>query len=242
MLDTSQLNYYKKREATVLLLDPTFVLLIPALILAVYAQFKVRSTYQRFEKTGAASGLTGAEAARKILRYKAIDNVGVEEVEGNLTDHYDPRTKVVSLSSGVYNGTSLAALGVAAHETGHAMQDAKEYTPLKLRTTFFPVASIGSTAAFPLFFIGLLFRFPALMDLGIIFFTAAVVFQVITLPVEFNATNRALALLTDSGVFVPTEVPSARKVLRAAGLTYVAAAAMSLLQLLRLVLLRQSRD
>ena len=223
--------------------DPTFLLLIPAMILAVYAQFRVRSTYNRFGQTCAACGLTGAQAAEAILRRQGISDVGVEEVPGSLTDHYDPRTRTVRLSSGVYNGTSLAALGVAAHEVGHAIQDSKEYMPLKFRTAFFPVASFGSTAAFPLFLLGLLFMLPPLMDIGIIFFTAALAFQVITLPVEYNASNRALALLADTGVFTASEVPAAKKVLRAAGLTYVAAAATALLQLMQLLILRgRSRD
>ncbi len=223
--------------------DPTYLLLIPALILAVYAQYRVRSTYAKYAQTTASSGMTGADAARTILRQNGMGDVAVEEIEGELTDNYDPRTKILRLSSGVYNGTSLSALGVAAHETGHAMQDAKAYAPLKFRTAFFPVASIGSMAAFPLFLVGILFRFPPLMDLGILFFTAALAFQLITLPVEYNASNRALVLLTNAGVFTPAEVPIAKKVLRAAGLTYVAAAATALLQLVQLLVLRgRSRD
>ncbi len=222
--------------------DPTFVLLIPAIVIALYAQHRVRSTYKAFENVHARSGLTGAQAARKILDKNGMQDVAVEEVAGELSDHYDPRAKIVRLSSGVYNGTNLSALGVAAHETGHALQDSISYVPLKFRTMIFPVANIGTMAAFPLFLIGLLFSLPPLMDLGILFFVAALVFQLVTLPVEYNASNRAFGLLTNAGVFTPEEIPAARKVLRAAGLTYVAAATMSLLQLIRLLILRQQRD
>ncbi len=222
--------------------DPTFLLLIPALVLAMYAQFKIRSTYARYDKVSAQSGMTGAEAARQILRHEGIHDVQVEEVEGFLSDHYDPRTRVVRLSGGVYRGTSLAAVGVAAHETGHAIQHARAYMPLRLRTAFFPMANIGTMAAFPLFLLGMFMSFPVLMDIGIIFFTAAVIFQFVTLPVEYNASTRALALLTDAGVCTRDEVPAASRVLRAAGLTYMAAAAMALLQLIRLIMLRDSRD
>ncbi len=222
--------------------DPTFVLLIPAIVIALYAQHRVRSTYKEFQNVYARSGLTGAQAARKILDKNGMQDVAVEEVAGELSDHYDPRAKIVRLSSGVYNGTNLSALGVAAHETGHALQDSVSYVPLKFRTAIFPVANIGTMAAFPLFLIGLLFSLPPLMDLGILFFVAALVFQLVTLPVEYNASNRAFGLLTNAGVFTPEEIPAARKVLRAAGLTYVAAATMSLLQLIRLLILRQQRD
>jgi uncharacterized protein len=221
--------------------DPTFFLLIPAFILAMVAQRKVRTTYAEYEKIQASSGLTGARAAQKILDHKGIHDVDVEEIPGQLSDHYDPRKKKLRLSTAVYNGRSLAALGVAAHEAGHAIQHHVSYFPLQIRSFVIPVASIGSNAALPLFFIGFLFALPPLMTLGILFFTAAVIFQTATLPVEYNASNRALALLTDTGICVESEVPAARKVLRAAGLTYVAALAMALAQLLRMILLRGNR-
>jgi len=222
--------------------DSTFLLLIPAFIFALYAQIKVKSTYARYAQVNAQSGLTGAEAARKILRANRAD-VDVEQIEGELTDHYDPRAKVLRLSTDVYNGTSLAAIGVAAHEAGHAMQDAQEYMPLKIRNGFLlPVANIGSFAAWPLFILGLLFSLPVLMDIGIIFFTGAVVFQLLNLPVEYNASSRAIALLTSTGVVSVDESRDAKKVLNAAGLTYLAAAAMAILQLIRLIVLRNDRD
>ncbi|HRZ86607.1 MAG TPA: zinc metallopeptidase [bacterium] len=226
-----------------MIFDSTFLLLIPAMLFAVYAQFKVKSTYARYGNVNARSGMTGAEAARKILDANRASEVEIEQIEGTLTDHYDPRSKVLRLSADVYNGTSLAAIGVAAHEAGHAMQDAQEYLPLKMRNGFLlPVANIGSIAAWPLFLLGLLFSIPMLMDLGIIFFTAAVVFQVMNLPVEYNASGRAIALLTSTGVVTAEESKDAKKVLNAAGLTYLAAAAMALLQLIRLIILRGERD
>lgn len=223
--------------------DPTFLLLIPALIFAGWAQIKVKSTYGRFSQVESKSGLTGAEAARKIMRANGVTDVAVEEIAGQLSDNYDPRSKVLHLSSGVYNGTNLAALGVAAHESGHAMQDAQGYAPLKIRNGFlFPVANIGSMAAWPLFILGLFFRFRMLMDLGIIFFSAAVFFQILTLPVEFNASSRAIELMTETGVVTGEEAVSSKKVLNAAAMTYLAAAAMSILQLIRLIILRNERD
>lgn len=225
--------------------DPTFILLIPAFLLALYAQFKVQSTFQRYLRVEASSRLTGAQVARELLNRNHLYDVPVEITPGNLTDHYDPRRKVLRLSPEVYHGRSLAALGVAAHETGHALQHAQEYIPLNIRNSLFPVASFGSSLAFPLFFIGLILGRGGvfLMDLGIILFSAAVLFQILTLPVEFNASSKALHML-ESGGFLNRggELAGARKVLNAAALTYLAATAMAVLQLLRLLLLRGSRD
>ena len=225
--------------------DPTYLLLLPATILAVYAQAKVQSTFQRYSRLRASSGMTGAQVARALLDKNNLYDVSVEIVPGHLTDHYDPRTKKLRLSPEVYHGTSLAALGVAAHETGHAAQHAQEYIPLNLRNALFPVASFGSNLAFPLFFIGLLFGRGGtwLMDLGILLFLFAVLFQVITLPVEFNASKRALGMLESEGYLLRgQEVAGARKVLSAAALTYLAATAMAVLQLFRLLLIRGYRD
>lgn len=223
--------------------DYTFFLLIPPLLLALYAQQKVKSTYKRFSTKLAASRISGAEVARQILRARGAE-VPVEKVKGQLTDHYDPRKKVLRLSEGVYNSSSLAALGIAAHETGHALQHQSGYLPLQLRNAIYPVANFGSSLAFPLFFIGFIFsrQGPSiLMDIGILLFAGAVVFSVLTLPVEFNASRRALVLLQEGGFLKPEEISQARQVLSAAALTYVAATAMAAMQLLRMFILRSSR-
>lgn len=224
--------------------DYTFFLLIPPLILAIYAQQKVRSTYQRFSRISAASRVSGAEMARQILDVSGARQVDVERARGQLSDHYDPRKKVLRLSEGVFGSSSLAALGIAAHEAGHALQHHSGYAPLQVRNAIYPVSRFGSSLAFPLFFIGFIFsrQGPSiLMDLGILLFSAAVAFSVITLPVEFNASKRAMALLRDRGYLKGKELDGARKVLTAAALTYVAATAMAAMQLLRLFLLRSSR-
>lgn len=222
--------------------DPTFLLLIPALILAFYAQSKVQSTFRKYLRVPSSSGLTGAQVARMLLDRHGLYDVPVEQIGGMLTDHYDPKARVMRLSHQVYQSSSLAAIGVAAHETGHAIQHAEQYVPLGIRNNLFPVASIGSQMAFPLFFIGLIFASGFLMDLGIWLFVAALAFQVVTLPVEFNASSRAIRLLEGTGILTRAEVPKARAVLSAAALTYVAAAAMAAMQLLRLLILRGSRD
>lgn len=224
--------------------DYTFFLLIPPLILALYAQQKVKSTFQRFSRVMASSRRSAAEVARSILDEAGAGEVRVEKVPGHLTDHYDPRKKVLRLSESVYSSSSLAALGVAAHEAGHAIQHHQGYAPLYLRNAIYPVASLGSSLAFPLFFIGFLFSSQGpsiLMDLGILLFTGAVAFSVITLPVEFNASNRALKILHQGGYLRDKELVGARQVLKAAALTYVAATAMAIMQLVRLLLLRESR-
>lgn len=221
--------------------DPTFILLIPALLFALYAQSKVNGTFQRYLRVYASSGMTGAEVARRILDSNGLYDVAVERIHGHLTDHYDPRQRVLRLSQAVYGGTSVAALGVAAHEAGHALQHANNYVPLGIRNNLFPVANIGSQMAFPLFFMGLIFRWDTLMLVGIWFFIAALAFQLVTLPVEFNASRRAIAQLSSGGYITQSEVPHAKKVLDAAALTYIAATAMALSQLLRLLVLRNSR-
>lgn len=222
--------------------DPTFILLLPALILAFWAQNKVQSAFRRYLRVPSRSGLTGAQVARMLLDQHGLRDVPVEMTHGHLTDHYDPRQRVMRLSPEVYNSTSVAALGVAAHETGHAIQHAHNYLPLGLRNAIYPVAHIGSQMAFPLFFIGLIFASGFLMDLGIWLFVAALAFHIITLPVEFNASSRALNMLGNSGILTASEVPKAKSVLNAAALTYVAATAMAASQLIRLLVLRGARD
>jgi Zn-dependent membrane protease YugP len=218
--------------------DPTMFLLIPAVILAIWAQVRVSSTYKRFSKIPAASGISGAQAAKYILERSGVMNVKIEAVEGKLSDHYDPRSKTVHLSTDNYKGRSLSAMAVAAHEVGHAIQDSVGYMPLRLRYSILPATNLGSWAAFPLFIIGLFMNTPFLMDLGIILFAGVVLFHFVTLPVEFNASQRALAQLQGNGMLVEEEVRGAKKVLNAAAMTYVAATAMALLQLIRLLMIR----
>lgn len=222
--------------------DPTFLLIIPALILALYAQFKVKSTYEKYAKVASARGYTGAQVARYILDDYRLQNVAVEATPGELTDHYDPQKRKLCLSEAIYGSNSVAALGIAAHEAGHAIQDVKAYAPLKLRNGLVPVTNLGTTLAFPLFLIGLFANLPQFMDLGIILFSLAVVFSVITLPVEFNASRRAIRVLADGNFLMPNELGMAKEVLNAAALTYVAATAMAVMNLVRLLALRNSRD
>jgi len=216
------------------------LLLAPALILTLYAQWKVKSAFSRMSQVRSASGMTGAQVAESLLKRNSINDVTVEAVEGSLTDHYDPIKKKLRLSPGVYGSNSLAALGVAAHETGHAIQHKTGYSYLQLRQNLYPVSNFGSMLAMPLFIIGMLMSFKFLIDIGIILFAAAVFFTVITLPVEFNASKRALAQLSQGGYLSSNEIGGARKVLDAAALTYVAAAAMAVLQLIRLLPIRNS--
>lgn len=217
--------------------DYTMIILLPAILLALYAQTKVTSTFEKYLRVPAKSGMTGADVAREILRQSGIYDVSVQMQGGRLSDYYDPRRKVLKLSSDVYNGRSLAALGVAAHECGHAIQHDVRYAPLALRNAIVPAAGIGSQMAFPLFFMGLLFRADTLMMLGILLFSLAVVFQLITLPVEYNASNRAVAVLENYGFIDRSERGPVRAVLSAAALTYVAATLMAVMQLLRLLVL-----
>lgn len=225
--------------------DPTFILLIPAIIFTLYAQFKVQATFNKYQDVQAVSGRTGAQVAREILDRSNLYDVPVELTPGTLSDHYDPRSRILRLSPEVYHGRSLAAYGVAAHETGHAIQHSEAYVPLTIRNGIFPVASLGSNLGYFLFFIGIIFGGgnTFLLDLGIILFTFFVGFTVLTLPVEYNASNRALAILGASGYLTQgEEIGGAKKVLNAAALTYVAAAATAILQLLRMLFIRGNRD
>jgi Zn-dependent membrane protease YugP len=222
--------------------DPTFLLLIPAVILAIWANSRVKSTYKKYDQVVTQKRITGADVARDLLSRRGIHDVSIEEVEGKLSDHYDPRRRTLRLSSDIYRGASVAAVGIAAHEVGHAIQHNEGYAPMRIRGSLVPVANIGSTLAFPLFLFGFFFQAAGLMDLGILFYTGAVLFQVITLPVEYNASGRAMAILESGGYLVGTEPAQARKVLNAAALTYVAATAMAAVQLLRLIVLRGSQD
>lgn len=221
--------------------DSTYLLLIPAILLSLYAQTKVQSTFNKYLRVPARSGITGGQAARELLRQNQVYDVKVEQVSGRLSDHYDPRSKTLRLSPEVYGSSSLASLGVAAHEVGHAFQHANEYGPLKFRNAIVPVANIGSNLAFPLLLLGLVLSIPALVQVGIIAFSVAVLFQLITLPVEYNASNRAIAALETGGIIQRDETGPTRKVLNAAALTYVAATLMSVLQLLRLILISGGR-
>lgn len=218
--------------------DPTYFLVLIAAFLCIAAQMHVNSTYKKYARVTSRSGMTGAETARRILQMSGIYDVRIEHVRGNLTDHYDPKNKVLRLSDTVYGSYSVAAIGVAAHECGHAVQHDKGYAPLSFRTTLAPVASIGSWVGIPLVFLGIFFGMnQTLIQVGIWVFSLAVLFQLVTLPVEFNASGRALAMLGDYRLLDQDETRLCRKVLTAAALTYVAAAATAVLQLLRLILL-----
>ncbi len=225
-------------------IDPIYIIImIPALALSLFAQYKVKHAFKKYSKVRPSSNLSGAEASRKLLEQNGLYDVVVEKHKGNLNDHYDPRHKVLRLSPQVHDGRSLAALGVAAHETGHALQDANNYVPMKLRSGLVPVASFGSKMAMPLFFIGILLvgwmQSPIgylLMNIAILAFTIAVIFQLITLPVEFNASGRAMHMLTDGGLISDSEYKQTRAILNAAALTYIAAAASAVLTLLYLIL------
>lgn len=219
--------------------DPTWILVIIGAVLSMAASARVNSTFSKYSKIRSMTGMTGAQAASRLLNSQGIYDVQVREVRGQLTDHYDPRTKTVNLSESVYGSTSVAAIGVAAHECGHAMQDNTGYVPLRLRGAIVPVANIGSHAAFPLIILGVIIggMGSPLVNIGLILFSLAVVFQLVTLPVEVNASKRAITLLGQVGILGSEEVGHTRKVLGAAALTYVAALAASVLQLLRLLLL-----
>lgn len=209
-----------------------FLFMIPGLIISLWASAKVKTTFKKYQNVRIISGLTGAQAAREILDKNGLQHVPVNRVAGNLTDNYDPRTNTVNLSEATYASPSVGAVGVAAHECGHAVQHALGYLPSKLRTVIVPICNIGSTLSVPLIFIGFLLSMTQLVSIGIALFALAVVFQLVTLPVEFNASSRALATLRDTGMVTPEEGVGVRKVLTAAALTYVAALLQSLLQLL----------
>lgn len=217
--------------------DPTFILLIPALILAGWAQYKVQSTFHRYARVPSSSGITGAQVARKLLLANGIDDVIVEPVKGNLTDHYHPTKKTLFLSEPVFGASTISAISVAAHEVGHAIQHKEGYKPLSIRSMLVPVANFGNYTAWILFFVGLIFSMDFLVEIGIVLFTFVVLFQLVTLPVEFNASARALAQVSYQGFLSNDEVRYSKKVLNAAALTYVAAALMAVLQLLRLLII-----
>jgi len=214
--------------------DPTIIILIPAILFTIYAQFKVTSTTSRYLKVRSQRGFTGEQVARQILDANGLYNVNIEMVRGHLSDHYDPRRKVVRLSQDIYYGNSITSVSVAAHECGHAIQHAKGYVPLNLRSSLVPVVNFASNISWLLIALGFVMRGPFL-EIGILLFSASVLFQIITLPVEFNASNRAIVQLSNMGVLEGKEVSQGRRVLTAAALTYVAAALTSVLQLLRLV-------
>lgn len=228
--------------------DPTWILAIPVAIMVFWAQARVRSAFNEWSEVGTRSGVTAAEVARDILDKNGLNDIPVEYVEGHLSDHYDPKTRVVRLSASTYNSRSVAAIGVAAHEVGHAIQHDHAYVPLTMRNMIFPIARIGDSLGPFIVMAGLFFAFATrgatsgfalmLVDIGIILFSLAVGFYIVTLPVEFNASSRAVAILETGGYMTPDEVRGAKKVLNAAALTYVAAAAASLMTLIRLLILR----
>ena len=227
--------------------DSTYILVLPAIILAVIAQGKVSSTFNKYSRVPSRIGMTGAEAARRIMELNGIYDVSIERVAGNLTDHYDPSKKVLRLSDNVYSSSSIAAIGVAAHETGHAIQHARGYAPLSLRSIMVPAVNFGSRLFLPLILLGLLFSFSSamgnsLITLGIILFGITVLFTLVTLPVEFNAPKRAIACLSESRILYDDEVDGAKKVLSAAAMTYVASAAVAIAQFLRLLVLFGGRN
>ncbi len=223
--------------------DVGLILLIPVMIFAFWAQHRVKSTYNKYVSVPSQRGVTGFQAARRVLDAAGLSTVTIGVTPGVLSDHYDPRKRALLLSEANYHGSSVAALGVACHEAGHALQHARGYVPLQIRQAIWPVTAFGSNLAMPLFFIGLIFSFPQLMDVGIVLFAVAAFFALITLPVEFDASSRAIALLTQHGIVSRgTEEGQVRTVLNAAALTYVAAALMAVAQLVRLLMLRNSRD
>lgn len=217
------------------------ILVVPVVILSMVASARVNSSFKKYSQVFSARNLTGAQAAFEVLRYYGITNVQIERVNGNLTDHYDPRTNVIRLSDSVYNSTSVAAIGVACHEAGHAAQYAQNYAPIKIRSLVLPVANLGSRAGIPLAILGFLLNFEILAMAGVIFFSFAVFFQLITLPVEFNASKRALDVISSADILSENEKTGAKKVLTAAAMTYVAALAVSIANLLRILLMFNRR-
>ena len=218
-----------------------YFLCILAFIFALICSLTVKTTFNKYNRIGSRRGITAAEVARMILDRNGLYNVHVERISGNLTDNYNPRTNIVSLSDSVYNSTSLAAIGVAAHECGHAVQHAQDYVPIKIRTAVFPPAQLGSSMYFIVFIVGLIFSFEPLVDAGIILFLFVVLFQLVTLPVEFNASRRALSTIRSEGILEQDEMYGARRTLTAAAMTYVASLAVSFTQLLRLLAIRNNR-
>lgn len=220
-----------------------FLFMLPALIISLYAQFKVNRTFAKYSEVRNSNGLTGAEAAHKVLLKNNVANVSVEHIHGSLNDYFDPRTNVIKLSDSVYSSTSVAAVGVAAHEAGHAAQHAQGYSPMKLRAALVPITNIGSSLSMPLIFIGLLLpvQYDFIVMLGIALFSLAVLFQLVTLPVEFDASQRAIATLEQSNTLYGEELEGAKKVLQAAAMTYLAATFSSVMSLLRLILVAGAR-
>ena len=223
--------------------DPTYILVLIGLVISMWASARVNTTYQKYSRVRSHSGLTGAEAARRILNGAGIYDVRVEHVRGNLTDHYDPKARVLRLSDSVYGASSVAAIGVAAHECGHAIQDEESYAPLRIRSALVPVANFGTKAAVPIILLGIVFGSSyTLVQIGLLCFALGTLFQIVTLPVEFNASSRAVRILGESHMLMEEELGQTKKALSAAALTYVAAALASILSLLRLFLLFGGRD
>lgn len=220
-----------------------FLFMLPALIISIYAQFKVQSTFAKYSKVRNSNGLTGAEAAQSVLSKNNVKNITIEHISGNLNDHFDPRSNIIRLSDSVYSSSSVAAVGVAAHEAGHAVQYANKYLPMKIREVLVPVTNIGSSLSIPLIFIGLLLpiQYDFIVNIGIALFSLAVLFQLITLPVEFDASRRAITTLEQSGTLYGDELDGAKKVLTAAAMTYLAATFSAIMSLLRLLLLAAGR-
>ena len=224
--------------------DPTYILVVIGAVICMIASARVKGTFNKYSQLRSMSGMNGAQVAQRVLQAAGIYDVQVRHVSGSLTDHYDPRTKTVNLSAPVYNATSVAALGVAAHECGHAIQHAKSYAPLSIRSALVPIANFGSMLAWPVILIGLLFNTRSsglIIDIGILLFSAAVLFQLVTLPVEFDASRRALVMLRTQGILADDELKYTRRVLKSAALTYVASAAAAILQLLRIILITNGR-
>ena len=217
--------------------DRTYILILIGVLISMAASSKVNSTYAKYGKVRSHSGMTAADAARRILDNAGLRHIRIERIAGNLTDHYSPKEQVLRLSDTTINSTSIAAIGVAAHECGHAIQHAEHYAPLTIRNTIVPVVNLGSKLSWPMILIGLIFSIGGFLDLGIIFFSFSLIFQIITLPVEFNASSRALRILEDSGMLYSDELKGAKSVLSAAAMTYVAAVIASLLSLIRLIIL-----
>lgn len=212
------------------------ILVVPALLLAIWAQVQVKTTYRKYSRVSNSRGMTGAYAAQAVLNFYGITDVRIERVSGNLTDHYDPRSKVIRLSDGVYNSSTVAAIGIACHEAGHAAQHAENYAPIKIRNAIIPVCNIGSTIGIPLALIGWIFSFSILIYVGLGLYAAVFIFQVATLPVEFNASRRAIKVIDETQLLRDDEIGGAKKVLAAAAMTYVASMIVSLANLLRLLL------
>ena len=222
--------------------DPTYILVVIGAVICMIASARVKGTFNKYSQLRSMSGMNGAQVAQRVLQAAGIYDVQVRHVSGSLTDHYDPRTKTVNLSDPVYNATSVAALGVAAHECGHAIQHAKSYAPLSIRSALVPIANFGSMLAWPVILIGLLFNTRSSgLIIGILLFSAAVLFQLVTLPVEFDASRRALVMLRTQGILADDELRYTRRVLKSAALTYVASAAAAILQLLRIILITNGR-